>query len=290
MLIKFFKYGEGDGTSAFNYLLNHREQEGTASVLRGSKDFTLSTIKSLTSKKRYKAGCLSFEEENLSQTDKEEIMDLFEEVIFPGMNQEDRNVCWVEHTDKGRLELNFVIPRVFLKTGKAFNPYYHKKDRQRFSAFRDYINLKYGLSNPMDATKQQVLKLSTFLEYNKKQKIEKLNEYLVGLIESNVIHHREGVIQELKALGFEITRQGSDYLSIKEPNGAKAIKLKGKYYHSDWTIKEKEEIPLKHSFNLLKEQIKLAADYVKQHFYKEEMSDRPTKIAERHINAKAQRP
>jgi hypothetical protein len=258
-------------------------------VLRGNKDFTLSIIKSLTTKKRYKAGCLSFEEENLSVQDKEEIMDLFEEVIFPGMHPEDRNVCWVEHTDKGRLELNFVIPRVFLKTGKAFNPYYHKKDQQRFSAFRDYINLKYGLSNPMDPAKKQVLKLSTFLEYNKKQKIEKLNDYLVGLIETNTIKDREGIIQEVKALGFEITRQGSDYLSIKEPNGAKAIKLKGKYYQTDWSIKEKEEISLKHSFNLLKEHIKLATDYVKQHFYKEGMNDRP-KTEEREIKSKAHSP
>jgi len=140
MIVKFFKYGSGDGKGAFNYLLNHRVEDGTSRVLRGNADLTLSIIQSLKTKRKYKSGCLSFEEKDISATLKEEIMDLFEETIFPGITEENRNIVWIEHTDKGRLELNFVIPRVELSTFKAFNPYYHKTgDKKRFSLFRDYI-------------------------------------------------------------------------------------------------------------------------------------------------------
>ena len=118
MIVKFFKYGSGDGKSAFNYLLNHRVQDGTSRVLRGNADLTLSIIQSLKTKRKYKSGCLSFEEKNISAKHKEEIMDLFEETIFPGITEENRNIVWIEHTDKGRLELNFVIPRVELSTLK----------------------------------------------------------------------------------------------------------------------------------------------------------------------------
>ncbi|WP_213085254.1 relaxase/mobilization nuclease domain-containing protein, partial [Neisseria gonorrhoeae] len=35
------------------------------------------------------------------------------------------NCLWVEHRDKGRLELNFVIPNIELLSGKRLQPYYY---------------------------------------------------------------------------------------------------------------------------------------------------------------------
>ena len=67
MIVKWFKYGSGNGNAAFNYLLNHRVKDGTSKVIRGSADLTLSIIQSLKFKKKYKSGCLSFEELNVSK-------------------------------------------------------------------------------------------------------------------------------------------------------------------------------------------------------------------------------
>ncbi|WP_149022820.1 relaxase/mobilization nuclease domain-containing protein, partial [Salmonella enterica] len=39
------------------------------------------------------------------------------------------SILWVEHQDKGRLELNFVIPNMELQTGKRLQPYYDRADR-----------------------------------------------------------------------------------------------------------------------------------------------------------------
>ncbi|MGK3295905.1 hypothetical protein ACSLNR_28615, partial [Escherichia coli] len=41
------------------------------------------------------------------------------------------SILWVEHQDKGRLELNFVIPNMELANGKRLQPYYDRADRPR---------------------------------------------------------------------------------------------------------------------------------------------------------------
>ena len=37
---------------------------------------------------------------------------------MPGLEKNQYSILWVEHQDKGRLELNFVIPNMELQTGK----------------------------------------------------------------------------------------------------------------------------------------------------------------------------
>jgi hypothetical protein len=270
MIVKWFKYGSGNGKAAFAYLLNHRVHDKTAKVLRGNPNLTLSIIQSLQTKKRYKSGCLSFEEsaENITEHTKQAIMDLFEQTVFPSMDESNRNICWVEHSDKGRLELNFVIPRVELSTYKAFNPYYHRNDKARFEAFRDYINKKYQFSDPNDPNKQQRLNLGGIVKYTKAAQIKHLDLYMTELIESGVIQNREGVIEELKALGYEISRKGRDYLSIKPPQG-KAMRLKGKYYSEAWETSvalPSEGSSVKVLWDELQEQIKKASEYAIKNF------------------------
>ena len=284
MLVKFFKHGSGNGKSAFKYLLNHRVREGTSRVLRGNADLTLAIIQSLKTKKKYKSGCLSFEEENISSSSKEEIMDLFEETIFPGIAKENRNIVWIEHTDKNRLELNFVIPRVELFTFKAFNPYFHRVDKKRFSLFRDYIHTSYKLSNPLDSNKAQTLQLGDISKYSKNEQIKRLDAYLLSLIEKNTLKNKDELISELKLLGYEITRTGKEYISIKT-KGSKAIRLKGKYYKEDWTIKEERKQSSHTYLKALKQEIDKARQYNQKLFYKKQTTkqrrthdrQRPTK-------------
>lgn len=267
MLVKYFKYGSGNGKSAFDYLLNHRVEDGTSRVLRGNADFTLSLIQSLNTKKKYKSGCLSFEEKDIVAKDKEEIMNLFEETIFPGIAKENRNIVWIEHTDKGRLELNFVIPRVELSTFKAFNPYFHKADKKRFSLFRDYVNTRYKFSNPMDPKKEQTLQLGDIVKYSKNEQIKQLDAYLLSLIERNALKNRDELIYELKSIGYEITRTGKEYISIKTKD-TKAIRLKGKYYKENWEERPIETLSnSKTIFKTLQEAIKKAKYYNQKLFY-----------------------
>lgn len=270
MIVKWFKYGSGNGNAAFNYLLNHRVKDGTSKVIRGSANLTLSIIQSLKFKKKYKSGCLSFEELNVSKKIKNEIMDLFEKTLFPGISEENRNIVWIEHTDKNRVELNYVIPRVELSTFKSINPYFHRVDKNRFNAFRDYVNLKYGFTNPNDPTKKQKLNLGDLTKYSKAELQNYLHNYISKEVENKNIKSQSDVINLLKEVGYEISRVGKDYISVKTANN-KAIRLKGLYYSKDWNnCKSTNSNDLKHT-NLHKIYKKLQNEIIKTKTYYEKV-------------------
>ncbi len=76
----------------------------------------------------------------------------FEQALFPGMDQSQYRVLWIEHQDKlneetgeRRLELNFLIPNVEILTGQRLQPYYDKADRPRIDLFKKITNYEYQL-------------------------------------------------------------------------------------------------------------------------------------------------
>ncbi len=235
MLVKFWgtKQGGGDGDGSVNYLLNERVKQGTAKVLKGDANLTKSLLLSLTQKHKACVGCLSFEESNIDESLKYELMESFENALLTESMQNRYNILWVEHTDKGRLELNFVIPKIDLGRQKAFNPYYHKVDLKRIDTWKDCINLKHNFTNPKDLEKQQI---SNYHNTKTPQGKELLETYekLDKLIQDNLgklFNSRDDIINFLKDNQCEVTRQGKDYISVKLPNEPKAKRLKGFYYH-----------------------------------------------------------
>ncbi|UOR41451.1 relaxase/mobilization nuclease domain-containing protein (plasmid) [Helicobacter pylori] len=235
MLVKFWgiNQGGGDGDGSVNYLLNERVEQGTAKVLKGDANLTKSLLLSLTQKHKACVGCLSFEESNIDESLKYELMESFENALLTESMQNRYNILWVEHTDKGRLELNFVIPRIDLIIQKAFTPYYHSADITRIDIWKDCINLKHNFTNPKDLEKQH--NIQQHQTKNPKNK-ELLTTYekLDKLIQDNLgklFNSRADIINFLKSNQCEVTRQGKDYISVRLPNEPKAKRLKGFYYH-----------------------------------------------------------
>ncbi|GAA7162328.1 hypothetical protein BD0049_15840 [Helicobacter pylori] len=235
MLVKFWgiNQGGGDGDGSVNYLLNERVEQGTAKVLKGDANLTKSLLLSLTQKHKACVGCLSFEEPNINESLKYELMESFENALLTESMQNRYNILWVEHTDKGRLELNFVIPRIDLITQKAFTPYYHSADITRIDTWKDCINLKHNFTNPKDLEKQHnIQQHQTKNPKNKEllvtyEKLDKLIQDNLGTL----FNSRDDIINFLKSNQCEVTRQGKDYISVKLPNEPKAKRLKGFYYH-----------------------------------------------------------
>ncbi|WP_412097211.1 relaxase/mobilization nuclease domain-containing protein (plasmid) [Campylobacter lari subsp. concheus] len=234
MIIKFFKNkkGENGGLPSVDYLLNaQRVKNGTAKILKGDENTTREIIKSLNFKHKVCAGCLSFEEQNIDENTKKEIMESFEEMLLTPAMQGRLNILWVEHTDKNRLELNFVIPRIDLETQKSFSPYFHKSDFKRVDLWGDFVNLSYGFSNPKDPTKEQNIKninhhAKTFKDH------KELDRHFREIIATGVKNRDELIYYietDLKGL-VEITRKGENYLSLKLPNDKKAVRYKGEIY------------------------------------------------------------
>ncbi|MCG3026007.1 relaxase/mobilization nuclease domain-containing protein [Helicobacter pylori] len=235
MLVKFWgiNQGGGDGDGSVNYLLNERVEQGTAKVLKGDANLTKSLLLSLTQKHKACVGCLSFEESNIDKSLKYELMESFENALLTESMQNRYNILWVEHTDKGRLELNFVIPRIDLITQKAFTPYYHSADITRIDIWKDYINLKHVFTNPKDLEKQHNMQFHNTKTPQGKELLETY-EKLDKLIQENLgklFNSREDIINFLKDNQCEVTRQGKDYISVKLPNEPKTKRLKGFYYH-----------------------------------------------------------
>ncbi|MBV5114706.1 relaxase/mobilization nuclease domain-containing protein, partial [Klebsiella pneumoniae] len=91
---------------------------------------------------------LSFAEAELPPGQREKIMASFERVLMPGLDKDQYSIQWVEHTDKGRLELNFLIPTTELLTVKRLQPYYDLADRPRIDAWQTVVNGRLGLNDP----------------------------------------------------------------------------------------------------------------------------------------------
>ena len=123
MIVKFHRRGVGRGCGAPEYLLGRDGMREDATLLRGDPQEVQDLCDSSSYTKKYTSGVLSFEESNIPESDKQELMDSFESTLMAGLDKDQYSVLWVEHRDKGRLGHNFVIPNVELTTGKRLQPY-----------------------------------------------------------------------------------------------------------------------------------------------------------------------
>ncbi|WP_163556324.1 relaxase/mobilization nuclease domain-containing protein [Helicobacter suis] len=237
MLVKFWGNKKGGSESSIDYLLDERFKAGTARILKGNAELTKNLINTLTQKHKICVGCLSFEESNIEEYLKQEIIESFEYALLTEEMQGRYNILWVEHRDKGRLELNFVIPRIDLATKKAFTPYYHKADLPRIDAWKNLVNLEHNFSNPKDPAKvQKIQYCNTKIPQQKNlfKDCQELDDFLHDKVKNYFLDTRQEIIELLEEHGIEVTRQGKDYISVKLPESKKAIRLKGEIYHEQF--------------------------------------------------------
>lgn len=236
MIVKFFNRGKGGGNGPVDYLLGKDRDRDGATLNQGNSDSVINLINSCHFTQKYKSGCLSFEEEDLPQAHKNKLMSDFEKALLPGLDKNQYSILWVEHKDKNRLELNFVIPCVELTTGKRLQPYYDRVDRLRIDTWKRCVNTSLNLHDP-DApqNKRPAMDLKvTGLPKNKKEQIEHISNALLNHIESGLIKRNSDIVRTLKDAGFTITRKSKNTISIKDPNGGKNIKLKGEIYEESF--------------------------------------------------------
>ncbi len=236
MIVKFFRHGTGGGSAVFDYLLGKEGDRPDAEILRGDVAQQKLIIDSLEFKRQYTSGCLSFEEapDHLTIKQKNEIMDSFEETITAGLEVDRVSFAWVEHRDKGRLELNFVIANVDLKYGRLFQPYIHSQDKTRVNAWKDIQNIGYDLSDPNDPIRKRLMAQRDNLPRAIKEAREAITEGLESMVANGLITNRHEIIQTLQDGGFEIARETDKAISIKNPSGGRNIRLTGGLYERDF--------------------------------------------------------
>ena len=221
------------------YLLNERTDTGEAVVIEGNPDMTLKFISDASKNKWcWSSGVLTFEE-SLDDDVLREIIEDFKRVTFPGLEPEQYDCLIVKHEDKGRSELHYVIPRMELSTGKAFNPYFVSKDFVKKDLFQQFINVKYGLSNPLDPEKRSlVAKKQKKWQKGKPSLKKQIDELLQPFIDSGDVASRADVVEKLREFGLELGDNPTKrkYIVIIDPNDPKEThRLKGEIYSPDFS-------------------------------------------------------
>lgn len=235
MIVKFLgNKGGGSASATIDYLLGKDRDRPGAVLLSGDPELTQRLADNLDFQNRYTVGVLSFEESNLEEQQKESIMQSFEETLLAGLERDQYDITWIEHTDKGRLELNFVIPNVELSTGKRLQPYFDQADRPLVENWKQVINFEHGLTDPHAPEKAQAIK--TLNSQNLPQSVKEIKEQIGTAIAEQIsngnIQNRQDVVATLKGAGFEIARETDRSISIKNPDGKRNIRLEGVIYEN----------------------------------------------------------
>lgn len=226
MIHKIIGHGSNGSRGVMDYMLKEKDKktprEG-ATVLRGDVETQAKLIDSLVGKfkQQYVTGVFSFEEapDQITEAQKDEIMDGAEQTILAGLDPNRVSITWIEHTDKGRLELNYIVACVDLEHGRLFQPYVHSHDQDRFNAFRDIQNIKHGYSDPNDPAKAQEFKQSKNLPAKAQDIKDFINNDVENYVESGFINNRDDLTQYFKEMGYTITRASQTSISIENPHG-----------------------------------------------------------------------
>lgn len=251
MIIGFSRHGTGGGRGPVEYITS-QERAGREAyppeVLRGSPDNTRALIDSLAFEHKYTSGVLSFAPgETLGRDVEQAIMDRFERVAFAGLEPDQYNILWVRHLHADHHELHFVTPRVELSTGKSLNirpP--GEMAKQTFDDLRNEINARYGLSDPTDpsrakdvATPGHILKIDAEARRDDLKATPDvrvlLSEILAQRAAEGLIRHRDDLVEQVKELGFEVPRQGKDYITVSDPESGERWRMRGPLYEREFT-------------------------------------------------------
>ncbi|EEZ4427250.1 hypothetical protein DDM31_004909 [Escherichia coli] len=183
----------------------------------------------------YVCGVLSFEEKSISEELKTKIITEFEDILFAGIQPENRPpVLWVEHNDKGRVELNYLTFNS-LQDRRSYTVYLDKRDRGLVNDYSEIINYENNLSSPFEEKENKntlVNTAKTNIPKDKKEFVEKLNTEILALIINEELENREEAIKHIENMpGVKINRIRKNQISVKcDFFDDKPIVLKGDIY------------------------------------------------------------
>ena len=246
--IKFLRHGTGSAKKAVKYLTEPKEGR-RETVLRGDPWQMATVADSLRTRYRYSSSVIGFAPEDApTQEQIDRCLDDFRRA----MGLEDDRLSWtaIRHDEPGdRVALHILCARVDLETGKSYNPA-PPGWQKRYDPLRDAWNYEHGWARPDDPERARLIQPGhrAFVEAENLRKgvsesddpKQLLTEYLIQRIEAGLISDRAGVIEALKEAGFEINRQGQDYLSIKDKVSGQKIRLKGVIYESGFRTEKLE--------------------------------------------------
>ena len=295
MIVKFFKFGKGGSKPCIDYLLGKDREREHARVLSGDVELTSAIIDSSRFAKKYTSGCLSFAEADLSDDAKKQIMADYEHCLFPGMAKDQYNILWIEHKDKGRLELNFVIPNVELSTGKRLQPFYAPADLGRVDCFKKIVNYDYNLHDPDDPENRQLSSVQLNDDGEIKPKSKEVGksqtaDEIANTVDTLVMQaYLDGKIKDrddtilflTDELKLNVSRITKGSISISLPDRKRPIRLKGEMYERSFSIEGADSEEEARRADSYRERISRDITAVKAE-YRDRIESKTTALAERY--------
>lgn len=241
--------GTGPIEDAINYLKSDFDHEGTLRKNKprdfaGDAEQCIFVGNSIDRKHKYVSGSLVFREtEQPTDEQLKVIVDQFRKTFMAGLEYGEHFVdYWNVHTDKGKIELNYVIPLAELTTGRQLNPFPPGQTTYEFKdAFDAVINQSLGynqvVANPTKASNSKfetkLLEKSTSKVADDFRKIkptkDEVSDCVAHQIINGKINSRQELCDFLENFG-EITRINDKFISIKPYGSEKAFRLKGLAY------------------------------------------------------------
>ena len=223
----------------FPYLIEQRDRKIAPEIIQGDPDQVYGVIKTSTWSERYTNLVLSWSEK-LSDDELSEAIKSYESMAFAGLDEQDIARCWIRHEDKGRTEAHCVVANTHLSTGKRYVHYLDKIDRPLFKDWAEIENDRNGWATPDDPARMKYQTTpGKSLPEEKKQLYREVDSTICELIAEGAVDSREDVAKILRESGF-IVKEGK-YLSIKQDQADRAIRLKGIQYERGFTVGKVEE-------------------------------------------------
>ena len=259
MLIKFLTHGKGQALKAAQYVTKPTDHRGIlreeVRVLRGHPSMVGQVADSLTFTRGYTSGVIAWAPSDApSDLEIEEVLGDFERLSFAGLDPD--RVAWtaVLHRETGGgVHIHVLVARVDLATGKCLNvapPGWQKA----FDALRDCHNLSHGWARPEDPSRARAVRQDGFKMLIEASSLRAnllvapdpkalIGEYLLQRIIAGQIGDRADILAALREAGFEINREGRDYVSVKDPETDTKYRLKGGIYESEFSARRAVEGP-----------------------------------------------
>lgn len=245
MIVRVFKSGTSNGEAPVNYLLSMKDHAGhlrdvAPEVLEGHPATTISVINGIQRKHRYVSGVLAFrDKEEPTRSQIREVIDSFKKTVAPGLSDRQFNSLFVLHREKGNTEIHFVVPMIEFATGRGKRLNVHppgERNLALYEAFTQVTNQKLGYGQVVPDQMRAAIsvtdrKLPT--SKGKRRSAHLLQQEIVQAVQAGHANNRKELLQWLdEALGVTVTRQGQDYLSVKMPGAAKAMRLRGPLFEA----------------------------------------------------------
>ncbi|MYD86764.1 MAG: relaxase/mobilization nuclease domain-containing protein [Acidobacteria bacterium] len=255
MHISCAKRGTGSARASADYLVGERDAAGRVrpgvEVLRGNPDHVAALADSLGFEHKYTSLVIAWAPED-RPTDAEigAVLDEFEQTAWAGLEPDRYAWTAVLHREDGDgVHVHVLTARCDLETGRSLNiapPGWEKT----FDALRDAFNHQHGWARPDDPARKrehqpghrayiEAARLRAGLEHEPGPR-ELIRDYLLQRVEHGAVRNRADVVASLEEAGFEVPRQGKDYLTARDPDSGKRWRLKGALYEHDFQPERRE--------------------------------------------------